>query len=117
VVPVATLPELLKGLSQLSSKYKIINVNFGHAGNGNIHVNLLVNQDNIDEMARAEKCLNEVFELVIRLNGTLSGEHGIGREKRAYVDKEIDATTLALMKDIKQLFDPNNILNPGKLFL
>jgi D-lactate dehydrogenase len=117
VVPVATLPELLKGLSQLSSKYKIINVNFGHAGNGNIHVNLLVNQDNIDEMARAEKCLNEVFELVIRLNGTLSGEHGIGREKRAYVDKEIDATTLALMKDIKQVFDPNNILNPGKLFL
>jgi D-lactate dehydrogenase len=117
VVPVSTLPEFLKGLSQLSSKYQIINVNFGHAGNGNIHVNLLVDQDNIDEMARAEKCLNEVFDLVIKLNGTLSGEHGIGREKRAYVEKEIDATTLALMKDIKQVFDPNNILNPGKLFL
>ena len=117
VVPVATLPEFLKRLSQLSSKYQIINVNFGHAGNGNIHVNLLVNQDNIDEMARAEKCLNEVFDLVIKLNGTLSGEHGIGREKRIYVDKEIDTTTLALMKDIKQVFDPNNILNPGKLFL
>ena len=117
VVPVSTLPEFLKGLSQLSSKYQISNVNFGHAGNGNIHVNLLVDQDNIDEMARAEKCLNEVFDLVIKLNGTLSGEHGIGREKRAYVEKEIDATTLALMKDIKQVFDPNNILNPGKLFL
>ena len=117
VVPVATLPEFLNELAQLSSKYQIINVNFGHAGNGNIHVNLLVNQDNKDEMARAEKCLNEVFDLVIRLNGTLSGEHGIGREKRTYVDKEIDTTTLALMRDIKQVFDPNNILNPGKLFL
>ncbi len=117
VVPVTTLPEFLNGLAQLSSKYQVTNVNFGHAGNGNIHVNLLVNPDNIDEMARAEKCLNEVFDLVIRLNGTLSGEHGIGREKREYVDKEIDATTLALMKDIKQVFDPNNILNPGKLFL
>ena len=117
VVPVTTLPEFLNGLAQLSSKYQVTNVNFGHAGNGNIHVNLLVNPDNIDEMARAEKCLNEVFDLVIRLNGTLSGEHGIGREKRGYVDKEIDTTTLALMKDIKQVFDPNNILNPGKLFL
>jgi len=117
VVPVATLPEFLDGLAQLSSKYQVTNVNFGHAGNGNIHVNLLVNPDNIDEMARAEKCLDEVFDLVIRLNGTLSGEHGIGREKRAHVNKEIDTTTLTLMKDIKQVFDPNNILNPGKLFL
>ncbi|TDI77214.1 MAG: FAD-binding protein [Betaproteobacteria bacterium] len=117
VVPVATLPEFLDGLAQLSSKHQVVNINFGHAGNGNIHVNLLVNPDNVDEMARAEKCLNEVFDLVIRLNGTLSGEHGIGREKRAYVHKEIDTTTLALMKDIKHVFDPNNILNPGKLFL
>ncbi len=117
VVPVATLPEFLYELTQLSSKYNIANVNFGHAGNGNIHVNLLVNPENFDEMTRAEKCLNEVFDLVIRLNGTLSGEHGIGREKRAYIEKEIDATTLMLMKDIKQVFDPNNILNPGKIFL
>ena len=59
----------------------------------------------------------QIFDLVISLNGTLSGEHGIGREKRAYVDKEIDPTTMNLMKNIKQVFDPNNILNPGKLFL
>ncbi len=116
VVPVAALPEFLDGLTQLSSKYQVANVNFGHAGNGNIHVNLLVNSDNIDEMARAEKCLVEIFDLVIKLNGTLSGEHGIGSEKRAYVDKEIDTATLALMKAIKRVFDPNNILNPGKLF-
>ena len=67
-------------------------------------------------MERAERCLNEVFDLVIGLNGTLSGEHGVGSEKRAYVGKEIDAPTLALMKEIKRVFDPCNILNPGKLF-
>jgi D-lactate dehydrogenase len=117
VVPVSTLPEFLNGLTKLSSQYQISNVNFGHAGNGNIHVNLLVDPDNTNEMDRATSCLNEIFDLVISLNGTLSGEHGIGREKRAYVDKEIDPTTINLMKNIKQVFDPNNILNPGKLFL
>lgn len=116
VVPVNTLPQFLDELTQLATQYRIANVNFGHAGNGNIHVNLLINPDDTEENYRAEKCLNEIFDLVIRLNGTLSGEHGIGREKRAYVDKEIDPTTLTLMKRIKQLFDPNDILNPGKLF-
>lgn len=116
VVPVDKLPELLNMLKLLSTKYQLVNVNFGHAGNGNIHVNLLINPDIEDEVLRAEKCLDEIFDLVIRLNGTLSGEHGIGREKRAYVSKEIDDTTLALMKRIKTVFDPNNILNPGKLF-
>lgn len=117
VVPVSTLPEFLNGLTKISSQHQISNVNFGHAGNGNIHVNLLVDPDNTEEMNRAEKCLNEIFDLVISLNGTLSGEHGIGREKRAYIDMEIDETTIILMKSIKQVFDPNNILNPGKLFL
>ena len=117
VVPVSTLPEFLNGLAKISSQYQVSNVNFGHAGNGNIHVNLLVDPDNAEEMNRAEKCLNEIFDLVIGLNGTLSGEHGIGREKRAYIDREIDETTVTLMKSIKQVFDPNNILNPGKLFL
>jgi D-lactate dehydrogenase len=116
VVPVSALPRFLDGLTQLSAKYRIANVNFGHAGNGNIHVNLLVNPDCADEMSRAEKCLNELFDLVIELNGTLSGEHGVGSEKRAFVGKEIDAPTITLMKAIKRVFDPNNILNPGKLF-
>jgi D-lactate dehydrogenase len=79
-------------------------------------VNLLVNPEDNSEMTRAERCLDEVFDLVIRLNGTLSGEHGIGSEKRAYISKEVDVTTLALMKSIKRVFDPNNILNPGKMF-
>lgn len=116
VVPVNTLPQFLAGLTQLSTHYQLHNVNFGHAGNGNIHVNLLINPEDMQEVARAERCLDEIFDLVIKLRGTLSGEHGIGSEKRAFVTKEIDRVTLDLMMDIKQLFDPNNILNPGKLF-
>ena len=116
VVPVSALPVFLEGLEQLSSKYGVANVNFGHAGNGNIHVNLLVDPESADELSRANACLNEIFDLVIRLNGTLSGEHGVGSEKRPYIAKEIDPPTLALMKEIKRVFDPNNILNPGKLF-
>jgi D-lactate dehydrogenase len=116
VVPVSRLPELLQGLAELSRKYRVANVNFGHAGNGNIHTNFLINPDDVDELARGEDCLNEMFDLVIRLGGTLSGEHGVGREKRPYVGREIDPPTLALMKQIKQVFDPNNVLNPGKLF-
>jgi D-lactate dehydrogenase len=115
-VPVSRLPELLRGLRQLSEKHRIANANFGHAGNGNIHVNLLAHPDDADEMRRAETCLGEVFDLVLRLGGTLSGEHGVGREKRAYVSREIDPAALGLMRGIKRVFDPGNILNPGKLF-
>lgn len=115
-VPVSRLPELLEGLEKLAAQYGISNVNFGHAGNGNIHVNLLVNPDNPEEMARAEHCLDEVFSLVLGLDGTLSGEHGVGSAKRPYVDREIDAPTIKLMKKIKTTLDSRNILNPGKLF-
>ena len=115
-VPVSRLPELLAGLESLSSRHQIVNVNFGHAGNGNIHVNLLVNPDNPEELKRAEECLDEVFSLVLGLDGTLSGEHGVGSAKRPYVDREIDAPTIKLMKKIKTTFDSSNILNPGKLF-
>jgi len=115
-VPVSRLPELLNGVAALAREHRVANVNFGHAGNGNIHVNLLVNPDDADELRRGEACLSQVFDLVIRLNGTLSGEHGVGREKRPYVGREIDPVTMALMKDLKRTFDPNNILNPGKLF-
>ena len=115
-VPVSHLPELLTGLEKLAAQYQIANVNFGHAGNGNIHVNLLVNPDNGDELKRAYACLDEVFSLVLSLQGTLSGEHGVGIAKRAFVPREIDATTMNLMKALKLTFDPANILNPGKLF-
>ena len=115
-VPVSHLPELLTGLEKLAAQYQISNVNFGHAGNGNIHVNLLVNPDNAEEMGRAYACLDEVFSLVLSLQGTLSGEHGVGMAKRPFISREIDETTMNLMKAVKLTFDPSNILNPGKLF-
>lgn len=115
-VPVSRLPELLTGVDRLAREHRVANVNFGHAGNGNIHVNLLVNPDDADESARAHACLGKVFDLVIALKGTLSGEHGVGIEKRPFVPREIDPVTLALMKDVKRVFDPGNLLNPGKLF-
>ncbi len=114
VVPVARMPELLDGIGRLSQQHAITIVNFGHAGNGNIHVNLLVNPDDPAEMARAEVCLAELFDLVLSLDGTLSGEHGIGVVKREFVARELDPVALKLMQQIKQQFDPHNLLNPGK---
>lgn len=114
VVPVSNIPALLEGLEHLSEQHGIPIVNFGHAGNGNIHVNLLVDPDKNDQLQEAEICLSHVFDLVLSLDGTLSGEHGVGLEKRNFIDREIDPVTLGLMKKIKQQFDPKNILNPGK---
>jgi len=115
-VPVSRLAELIDGLQALSGKHGIRIVNFGHAGNGNIHVNLLGNADDPAELAAMHACLDEVFTLVLKLEGTLSGEHGVGMEKRAFVSREIGPEALTLMHGIKCVFDPNGILNPGKLF-
>ena len=109
------MAELIGGLESLSQEFAITIVNFGHAGNGNIHVNLLVNPDDPDEMQRAERCLERVFDLVLKLKGTLSGEHGVGIEKRDFIDREIAAPALELMHGIKGLFDPQGILNPDKM--
>ncbi len=116
VVPVSRMPELIDGLELLSQEFDITIVNFGHAGNGNIHVNLLVDPENVPQMHRAEQCLDRMFSLVLQLNGTLSGEHGVGIEKRDFIDREIDPTTLKLMRQIKAQFDPKGILNPDKMF-
>ncbi len=114
VVPVSHIPELINGLDKLSQQHQIKIVNFGHAGNGNIHVNLLVNPDDEVEMRSAEACLSDVFDLVLGLEGSLSGEHGVGLEKRDYIHRELGQTEIQLMYQIKQVFDPNNILNPSK---
>jgi D-lactate dehydrogenase len=113
-VPVSRLPELITGLDRLSQTHGITIVNFGHAGNGNIHVNLLIDPDDPRQLEAAEICLDQVFALVLRLDGTISGEHGVGIAKRDFVAREIDPVTLELMRRIRRQFDPNGILNPGK---
>ncbi len=116
VVPVSRIPELIAGLERLSREHGIPIVNFGHAGNGNIHVNLLYDTQDPAQEKNALPCLARVFDLVLSLDGTLSGEHGIGLAKRDYMARAIDPDTLALMRTIKRDFDPKGILNPGKLF-
>lgn len=113
VVPVSHIPKLINGLQMLSERYQIPIVNFGHAGNGNIHVNLLVQ---LEQLETAKACLSDVFKLVISLNGSLSGEHGIGLEKRDFINLELDSIAISIMKKIKMQFDPNNLLNPDKVF-
>ena len=114
VVPVSRIPELIDGLEQLAQQHAIKIVNFGHAGNGNIHVNLLVNPDDPIQMNAAHQCLDDVFALVLKLEGSLSGEHGVGIEKRDYVARELDTPALTLMHAIRKQFDPHNILNQDK---
>lgn len=113
-VPISQLPRLIDGLEKLSLQHRIQIVNFGHAGNGNIHVNLLTNPDDPEETVRADACLSDVFSLVLELRGTLSGEHGVGLVKRDHIARELDPVALRLMHQIKRQFDPSNILNPGK---
>ncbi|HVT35381.1 MAG TPA: FAD-linked oxidase C-terminal domain-containing protein [Nevskiaceae bacterium] len=113
-VPVTRLPELIAGLTQLSRQHGLRIVNFGHAGNGNLHVNILADPEDPAQMKVIEPCLHGVFRLVLSLEGTISGEHGVGIEKRDYVGWEIAADTLETMRQLKRAMDPRGILNPGK---
>ena len=115
VVPVSRVPELIVGLKALSMRFGIPIVNFGHAGNGNIHVNLLYRPDEPAHASNVDACLDAVFDLVLSLDGTLSGEHGIGLAKRPFMARAVDAHALDLMRAIKSRFDPDGLLNPGKL--
>jgi D-lactate dehydrogenase len=113
VVPVSSIPKLVDSLQNLSQKSGITIVNFGHAGNGNIHVNLLLDPADPKQVEAGDYCLKSLFSLVLGLGGTLSGEHGVGVVKRAFVEQEIDPAALKLMHAIKRQFDPHQILNPG----
>jgi D-lactate dehydrogenase len=115
VVPVSRLPELVDRVQALGRQHAVQVVCFGHAGNGNLHVNLLFDRRDNAQAAAAEACLDAVFALVLALGGTLSGEHGIGVAKRAFMAAALDPVALDLMRAIKREFDPKGILNPGKL--
>lgn len=115
VVPVSRLPDLVAAVAAISTRSGIPIVCFGHAGNGNLHVNLMFDPANPLQADNAPGALAEVFDKVIALGGTLSGEHGIGIAKRPFMSKAISPATLAMMQAIKGQFDPDGILNPGKL--
>ena len=117
VVPRSKVPELVARIEEIGKRNDTFVANFGHAGDGNIHVNFVVDREDKDAIARARKCVAETFQLSVDLGGTISGEHGIGYVKAPYLEYAIDRPTLEIMKGIKKVFDPNGILNPGKMFV
>ncbi|MGE3403940.1 MAG: FAD-binding oxidoreductase, partial [Vicinamibacterales bacterium] len=116
VVPRGRVPQLFEVIAGLKRQFGLPVASFGHAGDGNIHVNLMVKPGNDDEMARAHAAERMLFERVVALDGSISGEHGIGFAKKPYIGLELSAEEIALMTRVKAAFDPNNILNPGKIF-
>ncbi len=117
VVPRAELAVLLKGVKEIGTKYGFRSVCYGHAGDGNLHVNIIKEEmSDEDWNIKVPMGIREIFELCVKLGGTLSGEHGIGWVQKDYMPIAFDETQIKLQKGIKNLFDPNSILNPGKMF-
>ena len=115
VVPRSKIAELAGGILKISEKYNIITMVMGHIGDGNIHPNFALDLRDRIQSENFQKAKSELFELAVSLGGTLSGEHGIGCQKAKYLPLAVDKVTLKLMKEIKNLFDPNYILNPDKM--
>jgi glycolate oxidase len=116
-VPRSMLPNALKKIYEIGDKYGFKVPCFGHAGDGNIHVNVMVDGSNAKELEKGHNAIEEIFQLVVDMGGTLSGEHGIGTSKAPFMSIAFNTVELELFKDIKKAFDPNNILNPGKMGL
>jgi glycolate oxidase len=116
VVPLGKLPSMLERISAISNKYGLLIANFGHAGDGNIHVNILFDRAIQGEEQSAHRATEEIFQAVVELGGALSGEHGIGISKAPFLKMALEDVSIQTMKKIKDAFDPNRILNPGKIF-
>lgn len=116
-VPRSKVPEMIRKVEEISNRHGIPIVNFGHAGDGNIHVNVMVDRKKEGDPEKAEEAIKEIFREALDLGGTMSGEHGIGTMKAPYIPMELSGGAMAYMKTIKKALDPNNILNPGKIFL
>ncbi|MBE9531642.1 MAG: FAD-binding protein, partial [Proteobacteria bacterium] len=116
VVPRSRIVELIEGVGDIAEARGLVIASFGHAGDGNIHVNVMI--DNSDEREAAEglRAVEDIFSLAISLEGTISGEHGVGTAKAPYLDMELNKDAIDIMKRIKDTFDPKGILNPGKIF-
>jgi len=116
VVPKGRIPDLFALVSRIREAYRLRIPLFGHAGDGNIHVNIMVSPDDADEIERAHEAEQVLFGGVVALEGSISGEHGIGFAKSAFIEMELSPDEIALMKRVKAAFDPRNLLNPGKIF-
>lgn len=116
VVPLKHIPALLKGIKEISAKHDIVTFVMGHAGDGNMHPDILTDKNDPEWYQRAEKVLNEIIELALSLDGVISGEHGIGLEKKEFIGKSLDPAAVMISKQIKRLFDPYNIMNPDKIW-
>lgn len=115
-VPRANIPKMVAKIQDIARKHNIIIATVGHAGDGNLHATFSCDERNEDEMKRVEGAIDDLVDAALALEGVISGEHGIGRYKAKYMEKQFDPAQLMLMKGIKRLFDPNNILNPGVMF-
>ena len=116
VVPLNRIPDMIDWIDDLRNRTGLKIVTFGHAGDGNIHFNIMLDRRDKEMLKAAEAAIEALFGQTLDLGGTISGEHGVGITKAPYIGMEIGAQELALMKRIKNLFDPNGILNPGKIF-
>ncbi|HBO70091.1 MAG TPA: glycolate oxidase subunit GlcD [Deltaproteobacteria bacterium] len=116
VVPRSRLPAMMDFLSELAVRKNLKIVTFGHAGDGNVHVNLMLSGTDLEERRRADEAVAEIFRKTIELGGTISGEHGIGISKAPFLEMEVGPLGVSVMKRLKACFDPNGILNPGKIF-
>jgi FAD/FMN-containing dehydrogenase len=116
VVPKGRIPELFALVREIRERYRLRIPCFGHAGDGNIHVNMMLNPDDAAELVRAHEAEHALFSGVVALEGSISGEHGIGFAKARFMPLELSPEEIALMKRVKQAFDPHGILNPGKMF-
>ena len=115
-VPASKLPAMVKHIQELSQKHQVGINTFGHAGDGNLHVTFMCDSRNEEQMKRVEKAVDELFDMTLKLGGTLSGEHGIGITKAKYLEQELGKSGVELTKKIKSAFDPEQIMNPGKIF-
>ena len=116
VVPRSKIPDLINRMEQIKSNHQIQIISFGHAGDGNIHVNVMYDDTSPSAKGKAHQAVKEIFQEVLNLGGTISGEHGVGITKAPFLRMELNEKEVDLMKKIKRVFDPNDILNPGKIF-